>query len=327
MAYNPKFLRGVTVEIPKIDPSRHPNLVSLTANKKRKIIDYEHHSVVLNKDRKLAIVSACNIDGELIPEHSIPRKGAFADSPGVEAGDQLGKSFYQTAKHKGKSVLDKGHLTKYEDVIWGKGLTMEEFVALGKSTNYYTNAVPQHQRMNRGKWKSLELYILDTETQENEFKICMFTGPVLNESDPVYTRQINGKTIQIPILFWKIVVYQKNGKLFALGFLMSHKSLLIKTKLVREIALRRLTENKGNIYFMDYKHSKPYQVKVELIEEMAGIKLKASKPINKPYKDDRPLETITREINVRNLQTGIPQKKFLTSTRFTNLVTVKIQKQ
>ena len=280
----------------------------------------------MNRDRKLAILSACNIDGSFIPQEPIPRKGDFSNAPDIEEEHQVGDDFYNKArtKVKGKdvSILDKGHLTKYEDVMWGDGLTEEELVTLARTTNFYPNAVPQHRRLNRGKWSRLELYILDTETEENQLKICMFTGPVLDKMDPVYVYPINDEQVQVPILFWKIIIYQKKGKLYALGFLMSHKTLLTSTKLVREKTVRRKVAE-DEVYFMDFKHSAPYQVKVEQIEELAVIKLRACKPIIKPYKDDRPLKTITREIDVRSLNNAKPGKRFLTTTRFINLITTE----
>jgi endonuclease G, mitochondrial len=313
MPYNPNFLREVTIKLPKIDRDIHPNVVRHIKNVEKKVLDYTHHSVVLNKDRRLAIISACNIDGSLIPKNKIPRKGDFRDNAEILATDQLGKSFYDQCG----SIIDRGHLTKFEDVIWGKNMKIKEYTALGGTTNFYPNAVPQHRRLNRGKWSSLELYILDTETEKNELKVCMFTGPVLNDNDPAFLYTLDGKTIQLPVHFWKIVMYKKNSKVYALGFMMSHKTLLGKTKLVREMPTRSLTES-DPIYFTDYKHSQPYQVMVEQIEELAGIKLQSSKKIIKPYKDPRPLETITREIDVRSI---IAKEGLLTNMQFINLVT------
>lgn len=121
MAYNSKFLSGADVPMVEIDRKVHPNLVcSPACDKKNFIIGSEHYSVILNQDRRLAVVSASNIDGSLIPKEKIPRKGNFKNHPDIDADQQLGKSFYDLCG----SVLDKGHLTKYEDVIWGKDLTL-----------------------------------------------------------------------------------------------------------------------------------------------------------------------------------------------------------
>lgn len=316
MPYSPDFLKGVKIDIPAINKKTHPNIVTHKNKKTKKVLEYEHHSVILNKDRRLAIISACNIDGNLIPDGPIKRRGNFKNNSEIGDLDQLGTSFY---KKCGK-LIDKGHLTKFEDVIWGKGLTTTEFEALGRTTNFYPNAAPQHRRLNRGKWKSLELYILDTETEEKELKICMFTGPVLNENDPAFVHEVDGNSFQMPILFWKIVMYNKNNKLYALGFMMSHQKLLAKANLIREIITKGPEEKKEGLYFTDWKYSKPFQVRVEQIEETAGIKLKASKPIIKPYKDDRPQKIIWRDINLKGPK--LPgERRCFTNTRFTNLVT------
>lgn len=316
MGYNAKFLSGATIPMVQIDRNVHHNLVTPRGGSKNFILHEEHYSVVLNKDRRLAIVSACNIDGSAIPKEKIPRKGSFRNHPNIDAKFQLGTTFYDLCG----SVLDKGHLTKYEDVIWGKGITVEKAQAIAAGTNYYSNAVPQHQKLNRGKWSSLELYILDTETEKNEMKVCVFTGPILNENDPLFKKFVDEESIQLPLHFWKIVVYKKNKKLFALGFMMSHQSLLKKSKLVRMQTQRGPVQGEDEVYFMDFKHKDLYQVRVEQIEKLAGIKLTASTQIEKPYRDARPLGLIFRDIDVRKNGSSTLDG-MLTASRLMNLVT------
>ena len=320
MAYNPNFLADVTVPIPAIDKNIHPTLVSLISDTTKTVIDFEHHSVILNKDRRLAVVSSCNIDGSTIPTEKILRKGTFKESIDILSTDQLGERFYS----KCNGLIDKGHLTKYEDVIWGAGLAEEQYIELGKNTNYYPNAVPQHRHMNRGLWSSLELYILDTEVDKRDLKVCLFTGPILNKKDPIFIHPIDDRKVQIPLHFWKLVIYKKNDKLYALGFMMSHKTQLQNTNLVRQITSRTRDVRDKALYFNDFKYNEPYQVKVEQIEELAGIKLTASQPLLKPFATERPLEILYREIDVRGIADINPYlrtKGFLTTTRFVNIVT------
>lgn len=319
MGYNPRMLQGAVIPLPSIDHKKHPGLVTLKDAPDSSVLDYEHHSVVLNKGRRMAVYSACNIDGNSIPGEKIQRKGSFRDERRVEVNEQVGEYFYELCG----DIIDKGHLTKYEDVMWGEGLSAEDYVNLGKSTNFYPNAVPQHRSMNRGMWSNLELYILDKEVDENDLKICMFTGPVLEKGDPWYIKDTSMGKVQVPLHFWKIVVYKKEGSLYALGFMMSHKTLLDSTGLFTGRMMQVMDKLSGDLYFMDYKHSIPYQVKVELIERLAGITLKANLPIKKPYRDDRPQETVFSEIDIKK---GMPEaarhgRRMLSSYVFPNLVT------
>ncbi len=52
--------------------------------------------------------------------------------------------------------------------------------------------------------------------------ICVFSGPVLDPNDKIFKKQYQNKDVQIPVQFFKIIVWKKsNGKLYAVGFLMS----------------------------------------------------------------------------------------------------------
>jgi endonuclease G, mitochondrial len=144
---------------------------------------------------------------------------------------------------------------------------------------------------------------------------------VLSDLDPLYHQQIDGKNIQLPMLFWKIVMYGKSGKLYALGFMMSHQELMEKSGLIKPVPVMRaeVTATEDKIYFNDYKHSEPYQVKVEQIEELAGITLMADQPIIKPFQKDVPIEVLVKDVNVRFRAPG--ERRMLSELVYPNMVT------
>ena len=75
-------------------------------------LKYTHYSVVMNKDRRLAFVSAVNIDGANRVT-GIGRDDDFILDPRLDKGYQVGNELYKS------NPLDRGHLTRRQDPIWG----------------------------------------------------------------------------------------------------------------------------------------------------------------------------------------------------------------
>lgn len=157
------------------------------------------------------------------------------------------------------------------------------------STFYYTNAVPQHKDLNRDIWRSLEDYILHTETKKNELKVNVFTGPILSSHNPYFVTPLKDVQIQIPALFWKVVVFEKDdGELYRVGFMMGQNKLLIDNAIIESL------ESQDDL-FNDFKDAETYQVNITLIEELSGIKM----PIAiDSYTDTRNIKLVLQEIDI-----------------------------
>jgi endonuclease G len=74
-------------------------------------IKYTHYSVILNEQRRLAFVSAVNIDGATPKD--VARGDRFRLDPRVPAALQCGEWLYAN------NVLDRGHITRRNDAVWG----------------------------------------------------------------------------------------------------------------------------------------------------------------------------------------------------------------
>jgi endonuclease G len=181
-------------------------------------------------------------------------------------------------------------MTKREDVQWGDTLGIAR--AAADSTFYYSNAVPQHAKLNQKIWKSLEDYILNNETTANKLKVCVFTGPVLSNSDPFFVTPVSGTSVQLPVLFWKVVIFPKSdGNLYRVGFLMSQNKLLSDHGIVEEHA-RGIDEA---LIYMQFDDAATYQVNISLIEKLTELKL--PKAID-CYTDDRSIKLILEEVDI-----------------------------
>jgi len=198
---------------------------------------YEHFSVTMSRARRLCLWSAVNVSGT---QRESARRASWRIDPRIARDAQT---------TGGEGALDvfgdppkfaRGHMTRRQDPIWGEPVR----AALGnKDSMHYTNAVPQMQPFNGGIWLGLEDYAL-AHTIEDRMRICVFTGPVLDEDDPVRFG------VQIPLVFWKVIafVHDDTGALTATGYLMSQATFVTGQEFVfgaHETAQRRVAELEG----------------------------------------------------------------------------------
>jgi DNA/RNA endonuclease G (NUC1)/V8-like Glu-specific endopeptidase len=214
--YDPEFLGGgaLRVPLPQLSTAQEKDAVRVPGADADAPFEltYHHYSVVLSR-RRLAFFTAVNIDGRTARKpHRDPDKWFF--DPRVDQALQIGNPLY-----KG-SVFDRGHLVRRLDPAWGR--TERVAKVANDDTFHFTNCSPQHKRFNEGKnlWAGLEDFLLDKAAGDRK-RMVVFTGPVLAADDPTY------KDVAIPRQFWKVaVVARPNGKLAALGFLVSQADLI-----------------------------------------------------------------------------------------------------
>ncbi|MBX2876488.1 MAG: DNA/RNA non-specific endonuclease [Saprospiraceae bacterium] len=227
--YDPGFL-GTEVPMPKRINSRS---LSKMANGDH-IIPYEHFSIINNKRRKMALLTASNIDASRAKKRPEPgrtytraalgemrrneREVWFID-PRIPVEDQLSDQFYSSDRRS----FDKGHIVRREDVNWGNSYA-EVKIANG-DTFHVTNCSPQVSGFNRsipgGIWGRLENSILRQARTE---KYCVFSGPLLLADDPVFHGINNDQPIevQIPRAYWKMIVARTpEGELQTFSFLLA----------------------------------------------------------------------------------------------------------
>ena len=113
----------------------------------RKVIPYEHFSVVLHKDRRLAIFTASNVDGSAKAKRPEPGKDYSRNGltgltdkqqekwvldSRVAAQFQIPDAFY----NQDNGAFDKGHIVRREDVCFGTSFAQ---VRRGYETVYTPN--------------------------------------------------------------------------------------------------------------------------------------------------------------------------------------------
>ena len=153
---------------------------------------YRHFSVVMNKARRLAWFTACNIDGKALVDIARGKDKWFLD-PRIDAAAQADNDLYKGRNND----FDRGHLVRRLDPVWGEQATAEEAM---DDSFFYTNCTPQHKDLNRRIWLALEDHILGA-TGVQDLKISVFAGPIFSPSDPVH----KPTGIPVPRGFWKVI--------------------------------------------------------------------------------------------------------------------------
>ncbi len=93
------------------------------------------------------------------------------------------------------------------DPVWGDRI---QAATANADTFHYTHAAPQMDILNQGKklWLGLEDFLLG-HAKLFERKLSLFTGPVLEDSDPTY------RGTKIPLRFWNPKVSASSSRCLA----------------------------------------------------------------------------------------------------------------
>ncbi len=304
VGYDPQFISPhLAAEFPEFSDELWEDLAYLMEEPDQYLLHYPHYSVAMHAIRRMPIFTAANIDGKTFK--TISRTDIFDGGSDKWLKDkrialhhQWGQELYGALK----SDFDKGHMTKREDVQWGKH--EQEAKEAARSTFYYTNATPQHAKVNQAIWRDIEDYVLKDETLTNALRICVLTGPVLRKDDPYFVTEVKGDKIRLPVYFWKLIYYTTHDqKLRRVAFMVGQEKILERLG-ITEPSRREIT--RGKSYFQNFEKADTYQVNVNLVEELTGLTFAPAKDV---YTDERPVKLTLEEVTVRGKT--VPGKKIL----------------
>lgn len=197
------------------------------------VLRYSNFSVVMSQSRRIALYTACNIDGKASKKIKRDTDAWYYDDR-IDRAHQAGSELYND------NALDRGHLVRREDPVWGP-----QAVLANDDTFHFTNCSPQHSKLNQTLWLGLEDYILQNARAEG-LRINVFTGPVLRDDDMVY------RGVKIPKEYWKVVALRTDARLSATAYLVSQGKLIEDLEFV-------------------FGRYKTYQVAIAEIQDLAGL--------------------------------------------------------
>jgi endonuclease G len=209
--YRPDFLAPNQIPLPTVTATRAGELFPDEAGNPL-ILKYHHMSIVMNKERRLLMWAAANVDYSEAKRPASGRSEFGADKwkadPRVPQLFQLEDSeFYVPAKK-----FDRGHIIRREDNCWGDNPLEQE--SANSDTFHWTNCTPQHEAFNRsslaGVWGKLENHISEQSGGVEGSKMCIFAGPVLADDD--LEHDFGAGMVKVPIRFWKIIAVQQRAR-------------------------------------------------------------------------------------------------------------------
>ncbi|MEJ7606324.1 MAG: DNA/RNA non-specific endonuclease, partial [Bryobacteraceae bacterium] len=152
--YSSRFLPGFPVPMPQLDGqqrSQAARVRGIGESENPFELKYEHFSVMLNAERRMAIFSICNIDGskrihvnrdtgQAVSEPEATE--TWATDPRVPEETQLSDAFYARLRRdlRISDFFARGHLTRREDPNWGTAPAAER---ANNDTYHHPNACPQ----------------------------------------------------------------------------------------------------------------------------------------------------------------------------------------
>lgn len=202
-------------------------------------LKYRHFSIWMSEKRLLPLITAVNING--MEAKRLGRSDRWFLDHRLPSALQVDDKGYKN------NPLDRGHMVRREDPVWG---TLAEAEEANDDSFCFTNAAPQHEGLNQQDWRRLEDYVLSAARAKG-LKVSVFTGPVFGKDDPLYRG-----FVRIPMAFWKIVAVVDNGTdaLSVTGYVLTQGNLI--RAMTREFI---------------YGSFMTYQVPVASIADMTGL--------------------------------------------------------
>ena len=253
--YDDNFL-GTRLELPQLTGDLARHAAPMKNDPKDIELEYTHFSVIQHKERRMPLLTAVNVDGAQY--HEVERDGKWAFDARIDRRYQLGEEAYKN------NPFDKGHMVRRRDPMWGN------YAFEGSDDTFvFTNAALQHADLNQRRWLDLENSILESAVAQQK-KINVYTGPVFDPKDPQFDNQ--GKMdmpTQMPRAFWKVVVWNEEGKgLKAEAYLMSQEDLIDKPQSTEE-------------HVAD-PNIRPFQVPLDQVEKLTQLEFGAVEDTYKP---------------------------------------------
>ena len=207
---------GVPVDLPVPLNTIAGNVAKLSGTDQTEL-RYDHFSVLMNRSRRLAYVSAGNL--WLDAPFRADRRDPWGFDPRLPEELQAGNEFYA------RNDLDRGHLFRRADGAWGE--TQAEAERANDDTCHWTNIAPQHAVFNQSGqdpelslWGLLENHVAD-EARRLGRRINVFNGPIFLDDDPRH------RGLQVPRSFFKVLsLVEDDEALRAYAFVVGQEELL-----------------------------------------------------------------------------------------------------
>ncbi len=236
------------VPLPRLTPAIDDSVLRSSTMREEIYLDYLHYTVVMNKATRQPVLTALNIDQALFRKTN--SKANWRTDSRAGRDNQLNNDYYR------KNDWDKGHMVMRWNTSWG----VDDYEAqmADDESYYYTNAAFQHMNFNRDEWLALENDVVRKFSDDDNDKLCVFTGPIHGELDRHYERGWHD-SVRIPSGFFKIICYKPKPDA-------NYDGVGVKAFVIYQDE-EMILDQKGarNIKFANYQET------VRHIEELTGL--------------------------------------------------------
>lgn len=165
------------------------------------LLRYANFSIVFSLQRRLARLTAINVDGARLQRIQRRKPDTWSYDPRVAYDQQVGRNLYDGVRY------DHAQLVRRQDACSGRDAELAE-----QDTFHLTNAVPQDLQLGTSPWNALEHHVLDT-IRLSHSRVTVLAGPIFDDAGRVDCG------VQIPGNYFKIASYlDDNGHLSAAGW-------------------------------------------------------------------------------------------------------------
>jgi len=235
--YRPTFLgSNFRIPLPHMTSDVKRELAPLK-NSTKVELKYDNYSVFMNRERRTAVFAAGNVNGKQLwnrPDGNgpLPGRPAWSYDPRVDESFQADDIIFSNS-------LQRGHLFKREDAIWG----IDKPAMLHADEHSFTipNATPMIRAFNNMEWGDLEDIVSD-ECKNKGNKVSYFAGPMFRSTDRFYNELRSNvppdqlrQGMRVPETFWKIIAWVEDSKLKSAGFILTQKDEIAEHGPIEEI--------------------------------------------------------------------------------------------
>jgi endonuclease G len=292
--FDPAFVNGVEIDLAEIVAPVQGRVTPLNegeADPVRGELKYQNFSVIMDSERRLARITATNIDGDTYKRvdrdsgEVVPEGESWYIERRIDRGAFIDQSFYDGWSH----IFDRGHLTRRNDPTWGSDLEAQRANA---DTFHFTNCSPQQWRFNQNIefWQGLERYVLERGVFQPGARndLTVLQGPVFDDAQDLWADDV-----QIPSQFWKLVLWRGPDGPKAVALVASQADMLGE---VRRFGGPRPDEDAA----VDVEQ---YRVSVPALEVLTGLDFSAFRGFDTITDPDAPLvgaEAARARVRVRS---------------------------
>jgi len=240
--YEAPFLEQWNIPIPIAKSEHEQDMRKLRRGGSGFELKYQNFSVIMSVSRRLPMITAANIDGASSVT-KVPRITSWYFDGRLNKEDQWGDAIYDN------NILDRGHMVRREDPIWG-----DNWEIANRDTFHFTNSCPQVAGVNQKTWLGLENFVLH-HARVDGMKVNVYTGPFFRADDIEY------KGAQIPSAFWKVIaIVTEDGRRSATAYKVSQERELEELEYVYkayktfQISIQEVMDNTQ----LDFANLLPY---------------------------------------------------------------------